>query len=81
MAQEAAHELDASGLPCPLPVLHARHLLKSMKSGDVLCVISSEAGAVQDFHDFSRLTGHPVQTRKRNDGKYELLIQKKFASA
>lgn len=41
--------LDTQGLLCPLPVLKAKKTLRSMTSGDLLEVITTDPGAVADF--------------------------------
>ena len=47
----ADKELDARGLNCPLPILKAKKALADMTSGQVLRVISTDAGSVRDFQD------------------------------
>lgn len=49
--------LDARGLICPLPVLKARKLLKSVAPGGVLRVLATDPGAPKDFEHFCATTG------------------------
>lgn len=44
--------LDVSGLQCPLPVLKAQKALRSLASGDVLQVISTDPMATIDIPHF-----------------------------
>ena len=60
-------ELDAIGLLCPLPVLKARKRLKSMATGQVLCVLASDPAAVIDIPHFCAEAGHDLlATEPRN---------------
>lgn len=53
-------EVDATGLLCPLPVLRARKRLKSMSSGAVLCLISTDPAALIDVPHFCNESGHAL---------------------
>lgn len=52
--------LDVSGLQCPLPVLKAQKALRSLASGDVLQVISTDPMAVIDIPHFCAEHGHQL---------------------
>ena len=39
---EIAHELDARGLLCPLPVLRARKRMKPLAAGGVIAVLADD---------------------------------------
>jgi len=41
-----AKEVDSRGLNCPLPILKAKRALADMQSGDVLKVLSTDPGSV-----------------------------------
>ncbi len=53
-------ELDTRGLNCPLPILKAKKALADMTSGQVLKVMSTDAGSVRDFQAFARQTGNDL---------------------
>ncbi len=53
-------ELDARGLNCPLPILKAKKALADMASGELLRVVSTDAGSVRDFQAFARQTGNEL---------------------
>ena len=53
-------ELDARGLNCPLPILKAKKALADMTSGQVLRVVSTDAGSVRDFQAFAKQTGNQL---------------------
>lgn len=53
-------ELDTRGLNCPLPILKAKKALAEMQSGQLLRVVSTDAGSARDFQAFSRQTGNDL---------------------
>ena len=53
-------ELDTRGLNCPLPILKAKKALAEMVSGQLLRVVSTDAGSVRDFQAFARQTGNDL---------------------
>jgi len=54
------HVLNAEGLNCPLPILKAKKMLKSVPSGEILQVRSTDPGSVADFAAFCRQTGNEL---------------------
>ena len=53
-------ELDTRGLNCPLPILKAKKALAEMTSGQLLRVVSTDAGSLRDFEAFARQTGNDL---------------------
>jgi len=53
-------ELDTRGLNCPLPILKAKKALADMFSGQLLKVVSTDAGSTRDFQAFARQTGNDL---------------------
>ena len=53
-------ELDTRGLNCPLPILKAKKALAEMTSGQLLRVVSTDAGSTRDFQAFARQTGNEL---------------------
>ena len=53
-------ELDTRGLNCPLPILKAKKALAEMLSGQILKVVSTDAGSTRDFQAFARQTGNDL---------------------
>jgi tRNA 2-thiouridine synthesizing protein A len=60
--------LDAKGLACPLPVLKARKLLKSMGPGEILEIEATDQAATRDFTAFCEAAGHQLLERRTSDG-------------
>ena len=71
-----SEELDVKGLACPLPVLKAKKRLKSMASGDVLVVLTTDPSSVKDFAAFSELTGHALLSSTKGDGVFTFELKR-----
>ncbi|MCP4314465.1 MAG: sulfurtransferase TusA family protein [Hyphomicrobiales bacterium] len=56
----SVHELNAEGLNCPLPILKAKKMLKSVPAGEVLKIRATDPGSVADFAAFCRQTGNEL---------------------
>ncbi len=72
----AEHNLDVKGLNCPLPIMQAKKILKSLESGDTLEVLATDSGSVKDFPSFCRAMGDELLESYENDGVYRFLIKK-----
>ena len=68
--------LDARGLKCPLPVLRARKAMQRLASGDVLQVLATDPGTVQDFQAFCEATGHELVESREQAGEFFFRIRK-----
>ncbi len=73
---EPTQELDARGLNCPLPVLKAKKALNGMASGDVLKIMSTDAGSVKDFEAFAKQTGHELVDTSEVGDEFHFLLKK-----
>ena len=74
---EMHRELDARGLNCPLPILKAKKALAEMASGDLLRVISTDAGSVRDFQAFARQTGNELVEQDSTSGDYVHVLRRR----
>jgi tRNA 2-thiouridine synthesizing protein A len=75
-ARVADHVLDARGLLCPLPVLRANKVMKTLQVGAELEVLASDAAAPQDFVSFCRTTGHVLVDSREADGVFTIILRK-----
>ena len=69
-------EFDASGLACPLPIVKTKKSLKDMAAGQVLRVISTDAGSVADMAAFADQTGNALLESGQEGGKYVFFLKK-----
>jgi tRNA 2-thiouridine synthesizing protein A len=70
-------ELDTRGLNCPLPILKAKKALSEMESGQILRVLSTDAGSNRDFQSFARQTGNELITQSTNGDAFIHLLRKR----
>ena len=68
--------LDASGLSCPLPILKTRKSIQKLATGDILQVVSTDAGSQKDIEAFCRQAGHALLGSKADAGTYTFTIRK-----
>lgn len=73
----ADKELDARGLNCPLPILKAKKALADMHSGQILRVISTDAGSVRDFQAFAKQTGNELMEQQTVGSDHVTLIKRR----
>ena len=71
-----AQTLDTKGLNCPIPILKAKKVIKSMEAGDVLEVLATDPGAVKDFEAFTRATGNELVEWNEENGVFRFLLKK-----
>ena len=69
-------ELDVRGLHCPLPILKAKKILATMLSSEVLRVLTTDYGSMQDFDAFARQTGNHLLKQVTED-KYFIFFLKR----
>ncbi len=74
---EFDRELDARGLNCPLPILKSKKALEALASGQVLKVVSTDAGSVKDMQSFAKQTGNVLLASEDSGAGYVFFIKKK----
>jgi tRNA 2-thiouridine synthesizing protein A len=70
-------ELDTRGLNCPLPILKAKKALAEMVSGELLRVVSTDAGSLRDFQAFARQTGNDLVEQKTEGTEYSHVLRRR----
>lgn len=70
------HELDVTGLNCPLPILRTKRELVRMQNGQVLRVMATDPHAVIDFLAFTEKTSNRMVEHWDEGGVYNFLVEK-----
>tara|TARA_B100000902_G_C27228617_1_gene873574 strand:+ start:647 stop:880 length:234 start_codon:yes stop_codon:yes gene_type:complete len=70
-------EVDCQGLSCPLPILKTKLAMDDISSGEILKIISTDPGSINDITSWSNATGHNLISSGEENGKFTYLIQKK----
>ena len=69
------YTLDAKRLLCPMPVIRTQDKIKTLNSGDVLEVVCTDPGALQDVPAWCRINGHKVLDTKTTDDEVFIIIE------
>jgi tRNA 2-thiouridine synthesizing protein A len=76
-AMHIHQELDTRGLNCPLPILKAKRSLNDMQSGQLLRVVSTDAGSLRDFQAFARQTGNDLVEQQTVGTEYIHVLRRR----
>ena len=71
-----AKTLDAKGLACPMPIVRTKNAIKSIHSGEVLEVLVTDKGALNDFAAWAKSGGHTILEQTEEAGVLQFYIQK-----
>lgn len=74
---KADHTLDCYGLLCPMPIIQTSLKIKQMKIGEVLEVLSSDKGIVEDMPAWCRQTGQEFLGIEEEDDIFKAYVRKK----
>ena len=69
--------LDARGLKCPMPIVKTAQAIKTIASGELLEVLTTDPGAVADFATWSRSTGNTLVEQSIVDSIYRFVLRRK----
>ncbi len=69
-------ELDCSGVLCPLPVYQASLALGQLSPGQVLKLITTDPGALEDIPALARQTGNILLGVEREESRQLFWIEK-----
>ena len=72
------HDLDATGLLCPRPVLKARKRLQGLQAGDRLRMRADDPAAVIDVPHFCAQSGHSL-IESHEEGNVQIYVIEKSA--
>ena len=69
------HLLDARHLLCPLPVIRTQNKIKTLADGDILTVICTDPGALNDIPAWCRINGHSVVATEQGERELSITIK------
>ena len=70
-------EIDTRGLNCPLPILKAKKALADMDSGQLLKVLSTDAGSLRDFQAFAKQTGNELVEQQTEGAEFTHILRRR----
>ncbi|NOX49936.1 MAG: sulfurtransferase TusA family protein [Gammaproteobacteria bacterium] len=68
------HHIDARRLLCPMPVIKAQDLIKTLQPGDVLTLVATDPGTLQDIPSWTRVHGHNLELATQTNDEYHFRI-------
>lgn len=68
--------LDCTGLLCPMPIVRTSKAIKELQSGQILKMISTDAGSPPDIEAWSRQTGNELLLSTTEDSKFIFFLRK-----
>ncbi|MFC0238760.1 sulfurtransferase TusA family protein [Fictibacillus phosphorivorans] len=68
--------LDTKGLSCPMPIVKTKKAMDTLASGDILEVLATDKGAVNDLSAWSKSSGHELLEHTEEGGLFKFYIQK-----
>ena len=72
----ADYKLDALGQRCPIPIINAKKIIKKMKPGEILEIISDDVGAKEDVPALLRKTDCILEEFKEEGEKLTFIVKK-----
>jgi tRNA 2-thiouridine synthesizing protein A len=76
LKNRAQHELDASGLFCPEPVMMLHNVMRQAAPGERVLVIATDPSTERDIPKFCQFLGHELEVQANADGRYLYLLIK-----
>lgn len=70
-------ELDCRGLKCPLPILKTRKFIETLNSGDILKMVATDPGSINDTTAWCRRTGNALVKHTEDNQVFIYYIRKK----
>ncbi|MCK5830739.1 MAG: sulfurtransferase TusA family protein [Methylococcales bacterium] len=71
----AKETLNAKRLLCPLPVIRTQDKVKTMNKGDVLEVVCTDPGVLQDIPAWCRINGHQLLETLSEEMEYTIILE------
>jgi tRNA 2-thiouridine synthesizing protein A len=69
-------ELNVRNLSCPLPIVKTKKSLNGMTAGQVLKVIATDPGSVNDMKAFASQTGNALLTSTQEGKDFVFFLRK-----
>jgi len=71
-----AHELDASGLSCPMPVIELAQAIEHIAIGQLIAITATDPAARVDIPVWCRMQRHLLRGMEGTDGSWRFLVER-----
>jgi tRNA 2-thiouridine synthesizing protein A len=68
--------IDCTGLFCPMPIVKTREAIRSMRSGQLLEMLSDDPASEADMKTWARLSGNELVDVEREGAVFRFLVRK-----
>lgn len=68
--------LDCTGMLCPMPIVKTTKAMKELEAGQILKMISTDAGSPPDIAAWSRQTGNELLLSAEENNKFIFFLKK-----
>ncbi len=55
------HQVDATNLSCPMPLLKMKQVLNKAQKGEVIMVLATDPASERDFKSYIKMTQHQLE--------------------
>ncbi|MCC0567111.1 sulfurtransferase TusA family protein [Brevibacillus borstelensis] len=69
--------IDTKGMACPMPIVKAKKALDNLETGQVMEVLSTDKGSVNDFQAWVKQTNHELIKHEEDNGVFKFYVKKK----
>ena len=69
------YQLDARHMLCPLPVIKTQDKVAELQIGDILEVVCTDPGALNDIPAWCRINGHEVIDSRETDDEVSITLK------
>jgi tRNA 2-thiouridine synthesizing protein A len=69
-------QVDTKGMACPMPIVKAKKALDTLESGQIMEVLSTDKGSVNDFQAWVKQTKHELLTHVEENGVFKFYVKK-----
>jgi tRNA 2-thiouridine synthesizing protein A len=76
MSSQFDHELDCSGLTCPMPIIKTKKMMDTLQEGQVLKMIATDPGSLPDVEAWTSKTGNQLLSHEKEGNKFIFYIKK-----
>jgi tRNA 2-thiouridine synthesizing protein A len=73
---DVTRSIDARGLPCPGPLMSLIGAIREGSVGDVIEVLSTDAGSLTDIPAWVKKASHELVSVTETDGATSLVVRK-----
>ncbi len=71
----SSYRLDARNMLCPLPVIKTQDRAAELQAGDILEVVCTDPGALNDIPAWCRINGHEVIATEESDDEVSVTLK------